>query len=132
MANVRPLKQDDTERAWLDLTYQVTRARGTVCICAPSGARWSGYLGAQFVDEERPRARVLFVGANHNPNGLNATPRILEYNDFLRAWAGSPRSRAGDNALLEAMRLAYEKSWPTWGAVWDIFGDALIYSARVQ
>jgi predicted transport protein len=30
---------------------------------------------------------------------------------------------AGDDSLLRAMRTAYQTSWPTWGAVWRIFGE---------
>jgi hypothetical protein len=124
MAN-RILLQADIARAWLDLTYRITRAPTCSCFCNPTAGgavRWSGYLGAAYVDPAWTRRRFLFVGANHNPQGLAKTPAISDYNrDALQRWASRDRGEQGDAALLLAMRHAYKSSWPEWGAVRKIF-----------
>jgi hypothetical protein len=114
--------QQEIERAWLDLTYDITRAPSRSCICdLRSGVRWSGYLGSAFVEPACPRRRFLFVGANHNPNGLAKTPAITDYNEKLRDWADRDRKNEGDMALLYSMRQAYKSSWRKWGGIWSIF-----------
>jgi hypothetical protein len=117
--------QADIERAWLDLTYDITRKPKSSCVCNPSSgaARWSGYLGPAYVDQTRPRRRFLFVGANHNPRGLEKTPAMASYNKSLCQWALRERDKRSDARLLDSMRRAYELSWPQWGAVWRIFAE---------
>jgi len=129
MANRIPLRAD-IERAWLDLTYRITPAPKGSCVCDPTAGgavRWSGYLGSSYVDPVRPRRRFLFVGANHNPQGLAKTPAITGYNrDALQRWASRERDQHGDTALLYQMRQAYQSSWPQWGShpgVWKIFEE---------
>jgi hypothetical protein len=93
--------QQEIERAWLDLTYGITRAPSRSCICDLSaGVRWSGYLGSAFIEPARPRRRFLFVGANHNPNGLAETPAIKDYNGKLRYWADHDRKDDDDTTLV--------------------------------
>jgi hypothetical protein len=90
---------------------------------ATDTVRWSGYFGATYVDPSKPRARFLFVGANHKagPKGLAKTPKMGLYNAILRAWALQKRSEDSDAMLLREMRKTYEKSWLEWGAVWRNF-----------
>jgi hypothetical protein len=115
-------RQAQAEDAWLTLTRKRVSAGKMACVCDPDshGARWSGYLGAAYAED-----RVLFVGANHNgtDTGLKATPQMADYNAVLKTWASLPRSPDTDVALLDAMRAAYQVSWPKWLRVWEIIED---------
>ena len=109
------LSQNEAEARWLCYARDVlTRGAGGAMNCCIDGktdriSRWPGYLGSDYA-----KGRVLFVGAVHNEQDLNAAPRIDEVRKAAREWIGGERSDAADANYLALLRDVYPGAIDCW------------------